>query len=132
MSPVSGGTVDLLTTTSGPSLAFRRADSDDRVLGAGHRLAIRGGKCQPPRLDVALYQLAQSRLIKGDAAPLQLRDLLVVDVDDDHIVAEVGQARTCGQADVTRADDRDPGHSRPIISAAPLSQRRAPARRKDS
>src|SRR3981081_3962838 len=74
MSPVSGGTVDLLMTTIGPSLqaaiefaalALGRADGDEGVVGTRHGILVGGGELQAAGLCVAFDELAQSRLVKG-------------------------------------------------------------------
>ena len=98
------------------ALAFRRADGDDRVLGARHCVEIRGRERQTSRSCVAFDQLVQAGLVEGDVVPLELRDLLLVDVDHRHLVAQIGQACCCRQPDVTCADDGDLAHGEVIIS----------------
>jgi hypothetical protein len=43
-------------------------------------------------------------------AVLQRVDLLRDDIADDDVMAELGEARTGDEADVSGAEDRDPGH----------------------
>src|SRR6266567_6562708 len=87
-------------------LALRRADRDDRELGAWYRVRVRGRERKPAGASVALHQLAQAGLVEGNLPAAEERDLLLVDVDDVDVVAEVGQAGGGRQPDVAGAYDR--------------------------
>ena len=52
----------------------------------------------------------EARLEDGDLTPLEPLDLLGHDVGADHVVAQVGEARPCGQAHVAGTDDGDVAH----------------------
>ena len=64
-----------------------------------------GREVQP--LAVAGHALGQPGLVDRDLAALEPRDLVGVDVDAPHLVAELGEARRRDQPDVAGADDRD-------------------------
>ena len=110
-----------------PTLALRRADSDDRELGARHRVPVGRREVEPAGGGVALHQLAQARLVERHRPAPQERDLFLVDVDDRDVVAEVGQAGGRRQPDIPGADDRDPAHGGGIISIRIHTQRWWPA-----
>ncbi len=74
-------------------------------LGAVERLGQVEGEGQA--LLVPGDQVAQARLVDGHVAGAQQRDLLRVDVADDHPVAELGQAGAGHQTDVSGAEHGD-------------------------
>jgi hypothetical protein len=63
------------------------------------------------------HELGQARLVDGDLALLQALDLVGVDVDAPHLVAEVRETGRGDQADVAGSDDAD-GLSRAAHAAA--------------
>jgi len=90
----------------------RHADEDEA--GAREAEWIARGEGNPFAAEAACEQLGQTGLIEPDAAGLQHRDALVVDVDDLDPVAQLGEARRIDHPDVPGSDDRDSGHSRPL------------------
>ena len=84
-------------------------DEDDlRIL---HRLVVGGSEAQPPGLVVAPHDLLQARLVDGQDALLQVVGLLLVTIQADDVVAQVGQASAGDQAHVADTDDTDVLHS---------------------
>ncbi len=94
-----------------PAAARGRADGDEDELYILHRLVIRGGKIQPAGLVVAPHNLLQARLVDGQDALLQIIGLLLVAVQADDAVAQVGQTGTGDQAHVAHADGTDVLHN---------------------
>ena len=56
------------------------------------------------------HQFLEAGLVDSGLAGAEPRHLRLVDVDADHLVAELGQADRGRQPDVARADDRDCTH----------------------
>ena len=88
----------------------RRVDADEQELGAVDRLARVEREGEP--LGVLREQLVEARLEDRHLAPLEPVDLLGDDVADDHVVAELREARSSDEADVACAEDADPAHGR--------------------
>ncbi len=88
-------------------LVRRRANGDELHVGMVDRGRDVGGEHQPPGLAVALDQVLQAGLVDRHAAIVEQRDLFFIDVEAEHIVAELGQAGAGDQADITAADDGD-------------------------
>ena len=63
-------------------------------------------------LGVLREQLVEARLEDRHLASLEPVDLLGDDVADDHVVAELREARSSDEADVACAEDADPAHGR--------------------
>ena len=76
--------------------------------------------------DVPRDQFLQPRLEERDLAPLERFDLRAVHVDAEHLVSEVGQARSGDQPHVSRPDDRD-AHA--LLPTSRLRPARVRARR---
>ena len=106
------------------TLPFGRAHGDDGVVRTGYRVLVRRRELKAPGFRIALHKLIHARFVKGHLVTLELSYLLAVDVDDHDVVAQVGQARGRGQADIAGANYSDSGQSGPIISvrAAALFQ----------
>ena len=62
---------------------------------------------EPAGLRVAFDKLGQAWFVERHLSALELHDLLLVDVHDLDLVAEVGETCRRGQTHITRADDRD-------------------------
>ena len=62
---------------------------------------------QPAGLAVAPHDRLQARLEDRDLARVELLDLVLVEVEAEHVVARVGEAGAGDQADVAGADDGD-------------------------
>ena len=88
-------------------LARRRADGDElhlAVQGGGARVGV---EAEAPGGGIALHDLGQAGLVDRQAAFLQHRDLVGVDVEAEDIVADIGEAGARDEADVAGTDDRD-------------------------
>ena len=72
--------------------------------------AARSVVARQPAPEVPLEERLEPALEDGRLAAAERRDLALVDVDACDSVPQFGQARRGHQADVTRADDRDPHH----------------------
>ena len=127
LSAVPTGTVDLSTTTRGPSmwrgdaaggrehvlqvggavLAGGRAHRDHLHAAVARALRRVGGEGESPGRHVGAHDLAQPRLEDRDLAAVQHRDLALVDVEAEHVVADVGEAGAGDETDVAGADDAD-------------------------
>jgi hypothetical protein len=68
-----------------------RSDSDENRLRSAPGRLEAGREREPPRGLVGQYQFAQARLIDRHAAFAQIRHFALVDLDADHLVAEIGQ-----------------------------------------
>ncbi|MNE85204.1 hypothetical protein D3C80_1821810 [compost metagenome] len=66
-----------------------------------------GGKNQAAGGAVALDQFLQARLVDRHAACIEQRDLLFVQVEAEHIVAQLRQASAGDEADIAAADNGD-------------------------
>jgi hypothetical protein len=85
----------------------RRAHGDELHLAESDARRHVRGKQEPAFLDVALGDLLQARFVDRHAPLLQCADLRGIEIEAEHVVAELGQAGTCHEADVARADDGD-------------------------
>src|SRR5262249_41332713 len=81
------------------------SDGDEADLGGPHGGHEIGREPQPALGEVAADQLLEARLVDGDAALLEHRDLGLVDVDAEDVVAALGEARPGHQTDVAGPDD---------------------------
>ncbi len=70
------------------------------------RSVLVGREMQPPRRDVARDHRGEARLVNRHAALLEHVDLARVDVEAQHVVADLGETGPGDEADVTRADHR--------------------------
>ena len=71
-----------------------------------------GGEAQPAGGQVAAQQLVQPGLVDRHLAGGQLGDLRRVDVDAEHLVAELGEADRVRRAEVAGAEEGQPGSLR--------------------
>ena len=76
-----------------------------------------GGEVQPAGGVVGLDHRLQARLVDRDHAAIEPIDLGRVDVDADHVVADLGQARAGDQADIAGAEDGDAHGLIPVVEA---------------
>ena len=83
----------------------RRADRHEHEARVVQRVRDVRGEVQA--LAVARDHLRQAGLVDGDLAVPQARDLRLVDVDAEDVVAELGEARRADEAHVAGADDAD-------------------------
>jgi len=95
----------------------RRVDGDVDELGALERLTDVEREHEP--FAIPLQQLFEARLVDRHLPRLEPGDLLRDDVADDDVVAQLGEAGAGDQANVARAEDRDPGacHGRRTLPA---------------
>ena len=98
-------------------LAFGRAHAQEMHLAERADLGERHGEAEPARVQVLPQQRFEARLEEWRLAPCGHRDLLRVDVDRQHLVAEVGQADGVGEAEVSGPDDGDPSQAGPPLDA---------------
>src|SRR3546814_14937326 len=89
-----------LTDTLFPYTTLFRSDR----LGFGDRAGKVGGEAQPPRGDVGRDELVEAGLVNRHPARFERLDLGGVLVDSDDVVAEIGKAGPCYQADIARSD----------------------------
>src|SRR5207244_7884377 len=87
-----------------------RTDGDEDEVGGRDSLAIIAGEDEPATLLGLLHQLLEAGLVDGGLAGPEPRNFRLVDVDPDHLVAELGQADGGRQSDVTGADHRNCTH----------------------
>ena len=64
-----------------------------------------GRELEAPGREVALQQVVQPRLVDRRLAALEHLDLALVDVDAQHVVADLGEARARDQADVAGTEN---------------------------
>ena len=83
------------------------ADGDEDHTRSGNALAEVGAESQAAFAGVALHQLEQTRLVDGQCAGFQSRNLARVIIDAGNIIAALRQAGGCHQSHVSRANDRD-------------------------
>jgi len=65
-----------------------------------------GGKAQTPGGAVTPDELFQARFVDRDAAAVEQRDFTCVDIEAEHLIAELCQASSGHQAHVAGADNR--------------------------
>jgi hypothetical protein len=114
----------------GPVTAGRGADADEDDLRAGECLGELGRDREPGRRARRRDELVQPRLDDGAPPAVDLLHLRAVDIDADHVVPELGEARGRDRAHVPEADDDDvhldsPSPLRALTGRSPLSS--APA-----
>ena len=81
-------------------LAGRRADRDQLDLAVRDARHDVGREAQAPRLLVALHDRLEPRLEDRDLAAVQARDLVLVHVEAEDVVAGVCEAGAADEADV--------------------------------
>jgi hypothetical protein len=74
---------------------------------ASARLGRVGGDGEPAAATLRAHDLPAGRLVDRDLAALQQLDLALVDVEAQHVVADVGEAGAGDEADVAGSDDAD-------------------------
>ncbi len=85
----------------------RRAHGDELHVAVRHAGCHVRRELQAARRAVAVDQLLQARLVDRYAAGVEQIDLLLVDVEAEHVVAQLRQARAGDQADIAATDDGD-------------------------
>ncbi len=98
--------------------ALRRGHAQVGELAVRDRLGRPHHEPEASVLQALAHEVVEARLEDGDLAPLQPGHLLLVDVGADHVVADVGEARPGGEADVAGADHRDLAHPGALPSVA--------------
>ena len=107
----------------------RRADGDeDRVRSAPGRLEARCER-EPSRGLVGEDQLAQARLIDRDATFAQTIDFGLVNLDTNHLMAEIGETSPRDKPDIAGADHHDAHQADPRPIAAGIAPPRHTWRR---
>ena len=86
-------------------LVGRGANRDELDVAVRHAGCDIGRKLQAASGAVACHDLFQARFVNRDAAVVQDVDLVLVDVETEHVVAEFRQAGAGDQAYVTGADN---------------------------
>lgn len=76
------------------------ADPQEVHIGELGSFGIARGKAQACGCDVALQDLSQSGLVERDIAGRQFGDLTGIDVDAEHLVAQLGHACGMGGSEV--------------------------------
>src|SRR6266702_6534666 len=80
----------------------RSHSDEDHVRGADGRLHL-VVECETALLDIAGHKIAQSRLMDGNFSALERGYLLLILVDADDLVSEIGKARPRHQPDIAGA-----------------------------
>ena len=104
-----GGRLDV-RQVGGPIGPLRGGYAEVRELAVGHRRGGTHDKAQASVLKALVDEVVQARFEDRDLASLQPLDLVFVDVGTDHVVPDVGEASTGGEAHIPGADDSDPAH----------------------
>src|SRR5215475_11113995 len=92
-----------------PVPATRRGpDSDEYSVGAPHRLSQRGGKCQPPLLEIRADDVAEPGLEDWNFACVQTRNLRAILIHARDLVAEIRNTSARNEAHIASADYRNP------------------------
>ena len=66
-----------------------------------------GGEAQPPLGMVLAHDVLEARLEDRDASGLEARDLLRVDVDAEHVMADLGQNGALDEPDIAGSEYGD-------------------------
>ena len=88
-------------------LVGRRAHGDHLHGAVRDAFLYIGGEAQSTCSGVVSDQLLQSRLVDRNAAGVERRDFLLVEVETDHFVAKIGKTGARYQPHVSAADDGD-------------------------
>ena len=107
--------------------SVRGGYAEDDDLSTGHGICHIVGESKATGGLPLGDQIAQPGLNGPDFASGEPSHLVGIDVGAHHVVAQVGEARPAGQADVARADDRDRGHCGESRSVG-AEPRRVPSR----
>jgi len=92
--------------------ALRGADADEVDVAELGNLGIRGGEPQPTGRQVLAEQLVEAGLVERNVTAGQLGDLGLVDVEADHLIAELREADCVGRAEISGAQKGQPGPRR--------------------
>jgi hypothetical protein len=103
---VAGGGDDVLQVGRAVFVG-RGADGDELQHAVGDGGLDVGGEAQAAGGDVLLHHGFEARFVDRDAALVEDADLGRVEVEAEHVVADVGQAGAGDEPDVTGADDCD-------------------------
>ena len=87
------------------ALLLRGSDAEEVHVGELGRLVVVGGEPQPAGSEVVAQHLPQARLVERNVAGREFGDLARVDVDADHLVAQLGHPGRVGRAEVTRTEN---------------------------
>ena len=115
-----------------PVPATRRgANRDEYSVGATHRLSQRGGKCQPPLLEVRADNIAEPGLEDWNFAGIQSRNLRAILIDARDLMAEIRNTSARNEAHIASADYRNPHacHSHISRNKAAVTSLPSPLRR---
>jgi hypothetical protein len=121
------GRVDVAQVRGVLALALRGAHADEVHLGVGD-LGHVGGEAQPAGRHDLLQQLGQPGLVEGGLALAEQRDLGLVDVDPDDLVAQLGHAGGVDGTEVATTDHRDTHGGRPSARSPRTRSPRSPPR----
>src|SRR6185503_9517473 len=102
-------------------LVGRRTDRDELERAVRDTGGDVGGEGEAPRLDVAADHLGEPRLVDRHAARFQRVDLARVDIDAQHVVADLGEAGPGDETDVAGPHHRDLQAATPIDAAIDAS-----------
>ena len=64
-------------------------------------------EAQPSRYDIAIDHWLQTRLVDWHAARFERCDLALVEVEAQHVMADLGEARPSDEPDIARSDHGD-------------------------
>src|SRR5262249_1153648 len=104
-------------------LPFRRSDGNEYHFRAHHCGGQLGAEGKPALLHVLVNELLQARFKDRDLPPVQCLDFALVDIHAGNVMAGVGKARTCHQANISGAYHRNFHTNKP----SPISPRAPPA-----
>lgn len=94
----------------GAVLAFllRRADAEEVHIGELGRGFVVGGERQPTGGEVVPQHVSRTGLVEQDLSGGEFGDLARIDVDADHLVAQLGHAGRVGGSEITGTEDGAP------------------------
>ena len=101
------GVIDEVRSAMPVAAARRRTDRNEYRIGLGHRAAEFRREFQPAGTRVDRDQIVEARLIDRHLAARQRRDLSLILVDANDLVAEIGETGAGNKADISGADHRD-------------------------
>src|SRR5260370_31253859 len=84
------------------------ADRYEHGVGVAHGLSQRGGKSQPPLLEVSADDIAEPGLEDWNFARIQCRNLGAILIDTPDLMSEIRNTRARNETHVTSADHRNP------------------------
>ena len=95
----------------------RRANGDKNDLCMCNRVRSIGGEAQRLARAIGGNDILQARLVDRNLACVQTLDLVRVDIDTDHIVADIRNAGTGDETDVSGSKNTDPHQGILLIPA---------------